>query len=186
MLPNNSSGYFTTIGGNSINFDVGRMQRYHLTRHFALGTTVNYSYYNYKLRDAFADPFFNEEVRNDKPFAENNIRKEVFRSHNAAAGAFSRFYLVAPRTRDNDGLFIDLGAQGDFAFSKYYLMKFNNGGKDKFRNGYAFNPFTASAIARVGWKTRSGNPAIFVRYRLTDAFNMPMDLPPVTVGIQFL
>jgi len=133
------------------------------------------------LRDAVNDPLFNEEVRNNKPFAENNVRKEVFRSHNAAAGAFCRFYLVAPSFRDNDGVYIDLGAQGDFAFSKYYLMKFNNGGKDKFRNGYAFNPFTASAIARIG----RGNHALFVRYRFTDAFNMPMDLPPITIGLQF-
>ena len=188
-MPDNG---FTTVGGNSLNIDVGRMNRYHLTRRFALGTTVNYSYYNYRLRNAADDPIFNAEVRNDKPFEPNRVRKEVFRSHNIVGGAFARFYLVAPRTRDNDGVYLDLGAQGDFAFSKYYIMKFNNGGKDKYRNGYAFNPFTASAIARVGWKTNSRGcnpPVVFVRYRLTDVFNtpkaLPMDLPPITIGMKF-
>jgi len=202
VLPDNGSGYYNTIGGSSINFDIGRMQRYHFARRFAIGTTFNYSYYNFKLRDAAAEPLFNYEVRKDKPFMPNDVRKEVFRSHNVAAGLFARSYLIPPKSRGKDGLYIDLGAQGDFAFSKYYIMRHKNGGKDKHRNGYAFNPFTASAVARIGlgrgvsitcrrndkcWGVSSR--ALFIRYRLTEAFNkpkaLPMDLPPITVGIQF-
>jgi hypothetical protein len=65
------------------------------------------------------------------------------------------------------------------------MVKFANGGKDYYKNDYAFNPFYASAIARIGWKN---SRAIFVRYRFTDNFNqkaLPMDLPPITFGIQW-
>ena len=64
------------------------------------------------------------------------------------------------------------------------MVKFGKKDKDYYKND-AFNPFNASAIARIGWKN---NRAIFARYRFTEAFNpkeLPMDLPPLTIGIQF-
>ena len=182
-LPDNGSDYYTVLGVNSMNIDAGWMHRYQITRRFALGSTLQYSYYNYKLRDAASEPAFMEEVLGNKIFAENDINKQVFRSHNIAAGVFTRFHLTPPPRR---GIFIDLGVQGDFAFSKYYIIKmYQPKGKGKYRDGYAFNPFTASAIARMGWKSY----AIFARYRFTEVFNskaLPMELPPITIGIQFL
>jgi hypothetical protein len=185
ILPDNGNGYYTVLGGNSINIDAGWIHRYQLTRRFALGATLNYSYYNYKLRDAASDAFFIREITG-KAFNENDIRKQVYRSHNAAAGAFIRFYPGNPPRRrwSNNGYYIDLGAQADWAFSKYCMMKTHSEGKDKYHDDYAFHPFTASATARVGL----GSFAIFARYRFTDAFNskvLPMNLPPMTVGIQF-
>ena len=183
ILPDNGSGYYTTLGGNSINIDAGWIHRYQISRRFALGGTLQYSYYNYKLRDAASEPKFVEEVTGIS-FDRQALNKQVFRSHNIAAGTFIRLYAVPPRHRGNDGMFIDLGVQGDYAFSKYFKIKMRSGGKDKFREGYAFNPFTASAIARIGWNRK----AIFARYRFTDAFNskaLQMDLPPITIGIQF-
>ena len=197
ILPDNSSGYYSVLGASSINIDIGQMRRYHLSRRFALGATTQYSFYNYKL--TANEPAFLEEVIGN--IAKNDIRKQVYRSHNFAAGAFTRFYLIPPqlrtvkttvaigkisntKTTGINGMFIDLGAQGDLAFSKYCKIKTHSSGKEKYRDGHAFNPFSASAIARIGW----GSKAIFARYRLTDAFNqkaLPMDLPPVTIGIQF-
>ena len=186
ILPDNGSDYYTTLGGNSINIDIGWMGRYQIARRFALGSTLQYSYYNYKLRDAASEPMFMEEILG-RTFVGDNIKKQVFRSHNIAAGAFTRFYLIPPPQRVRDGgVYIDLGVQGDFAFSKYYKLKtYHPRAKEKRRNGYAFNPFTASATARVGWNEY----AIFARYRFTDAFNskaLPMDIPPITIGIQFV
>ena len=199
ILPNNSSDYYAMLGGKSINIDAGWMHRYQIARRFALAGTFQYSYYNYRLRDAATEPFFMEEVIG-REFARTDIRKQVYRNHNIAAGAFTRFYLIPPKTRGNDGLYIDLGAQGDFVFRKVYKIKTQSERKNKYFNDYAFNPFTASAVARIGWKGKGwknvgltdfccGNSrAIYARYRFTDAFNskaLPMDIPPITIGIQF-
>jgi len=188
ILPDyNSADYYTVLGGNSMNLDFGSMHRYHLSRRFALGTSLQYSFYNYRLK--LDEPVYLENVYN-RPFTKNEIYKQVFRSHNVAAGAFTRFYLIPPKNRGND-VYLDLGVQGDFAFSKYSKLKTHSGDKYKQRDGEAFKPFTASAIARIGckgWKWGTDAFAFFVRYRFTDAFNsnvLPKELPPITIGIQF-
>jgi hypothetical protein len=186
VLPDNGSGYYTVLGGSSHSLDFGRLHRYHFAQRFALLGSYQYSYYNYKLRDAAADPAFADEVIG-KTFANNEIKKQVFRSHNFALGTSLRFYFVKAKGRDYDkgGMYLDLGVQGDLAFSKYYKLVPHEDKNRKRRDGYAFNPFTASAVARIGWD----NFAVFTRYRFTDAFNqkaLPMDLPRVTIGIQFL
>ncbi len=184
ILPDNSSDYYTVLGGNSINIDAGWIHRYQITRRFALGGTLHYSYYNYKLRDAAGEPKFAEEVIG-KSFAKEDVIKQAYRCHDIAAGVYMRFYLVPPRWRSsNDGMYIDLGVQGDFAFSKYYKINTHSEGKEKYHDDYAFNPFSASAVARIGWDWF----AVFARYRFTNAFNskaLPMDLPPITIGFQF-
>jgi len=187
-VPDNSNDFYTILGGNSFNIDVGRMHRYYLSRRFALGTSLQYSYYNYRLRNAAIEPFFNNEILGGASIDPNNINREMFRSHNLALGVFARTYIIPPTNRGNRGLFFDIGAQGDWAFSRFYRLNEENV-RRKQRDNYAFNPFSASAIARIGLNTRKGNnPALFVRYRFTDAFNssvLPMDLPPFTIGIQF-
>ena len=192
ILPN-SNDYYPTLSPSSINLDIGGSRRYHLTRWLALGGTMQYSYYNYKLRkDMASDEIFVKEVIGETklPSDIDKLSKQVFRSHNIGAGPFIRINLVpSSRPKKNDGFYIDFGAQGDFAFSKYYKYKTSSGGKLKNRNGDTlsgdvFNPFTASVIARMGWSDK----AIFARYRFTDVFNssaLPMDLPPITIGIQF-
>ena len=189
IIPDYSDSYYPVLGGNSINIDVGGIRRYQLTRRFAIGGTLNYSYYNYKFRDAVNEEDFNLLVLNGKDFTNDNINKQVFRSHNVAVGVFTRFYLIPSRYHGNDGLYIDLGAQGDFAFSRYCMLKTQMEGKKRYHDDYAFNPFSASAIVRIGLnKLLPGNSAIFARYRFTDAFNpkaLLMDLPPLTIGIQF-
>ncbi len=184
ILPDNSNDYYTVLGGNSINIDAGWIHRYQISRWFALGGMLNYSYYNYKLRNDAEEPVFRDEVIG-KIFTPEDITKQAYRCHDISAGVFTRFYLVPPKWRSsNDGMYIDLGVQGDFAFSKYYKLNTHTEGKDKYHDDYAFNPFTASAITRIGWDWF----AVFARYRFTDAFNskaLPMDLPPITIGIQF-
>ena len=186
IIPDNGSGYYTTLGGNSFSLDFGGLNRYYLARGFALGMTYNYTFYNYKIRDAFEQPAFHEKVLGGKEFNEDDIKRHSFRSHNAAIGVFMRCYLMPPRHRGSrERMYIDLGAQADWAFSKNYVMVLENGGKSRYGNDYAINPFYTSAVARIGWNRH----ALFVRYRLTEAFNkkeLHRDLPPINVGIIFL
>jgi len=188
-LPDNGNDYYTVLGGKSINIDIGDIYRYQLSRRFALGSSFQYSFYNYRMK--VVDPAYLSETFKSKVFEKDEISKQVYRSHNLAVGAFARFYLIPSKNRSNDGLYVDLGAQGDFAFSKYCKIKTHSESKYKYRDSEAFNPFTASAIARIGWKgwwRGADDQALFVRYRFTDAFNskvLPMDLPPITIGIQF-
>ena len=172
------------LGGSSINLDIGSMHRYQFRPRLALIGTIQYSYYNYKLQDAASDLTFNHVILDGKTY--NNMKKQVFRTHNIAASAGYRFYLVKPvRNDNNSGLFVDLSVQGDFAFSKYYKLKNKGESNVKHRDRDVFNPFTTSYITRVGW----GWFSIYARYRVTEAFNskhLPIDIPPLTIGVQFL
>ena len=179
----NENDYYK-LSGSGINLDIGRMHRYQFRPRFALIGTVQYSYYNYKLQDAASEPIFNSAILGGKTY--DNISKQVFRTHNISASAGYRFYLLKPKKNDNNaGLFADLSVQGDLAFSKYYKLKLNGESNIKHRDKDVFKPFTTSYIARVGW----GWFSIYARYRVTDAFNskdLPMDIPPLTIGVQFL
>ena len=179
----NKTNYYD-LSSSGINIDIGSMHRYQFRPRFALIGTVQYSYYNYKLRDAASEPTFNNVVLGGKTY--DNINKQVFRTHNISASAGYRFYLVKPKRNDNNaGLFVDLSVQGDLAFSKYYKLKINGESNLKHRDKDVFNPLTTSYIARAGL----GWFSIYARYRVTDAFNskhLPIDIPPLTIGVQFL
>ena len=184
----------------SINFDLGAMHSHQISRRFSTGATSHYSYYNYRMRDANIEYNFRNLVMNGTYVERVNIKKQVFRSHNLAHGLFLRYYFMPPTHRRDPGVYIDMGIQGDWAFSKYYKMKTHNGQK-KYRNGDVFNPVTASFFAKFGWNQNnkmglgSGNinssndfRAIYVRYRFTNAFRdvLPIDLPPITIGLVFI
>ncbi|MDR2938264.1 MAG: PorT family protein [Prevotellaceae bacterium] len=175
---------YATMGGKSINLDFGWQHRYQLAKRWAFVGVFHYSYHNYKLRDAAVEPLFVNEVLNGTPYPAGSIAKQVYRTHSVAIGGMLRFYLKPPRRRTNSGLYADVGLQGDYVFSKYFNV-YPGDKRRKFHNDYALNAFPGYALARLGWK----GTALFCRYRLTDAFNqkvLPMDLPRVTIGIQFL
>ncbi|MDR2038534.1 MAG: PorT family protein [Bacteroidales bacterium] len=177
--------YFDIWGGNSYHFTFGGMHRFSFNEIFSLGTSLQFTNYNYRLRNAASDEEFANEVIGFLPDADN-IRKQVYRSRNLAASIFTRFYVVPAKYRSNSsGLYFDLGIQGDFAFSKFYKVKPSVNNKKKYRDGYAFNPFNASPFVRVGWK----KIAIIGHYRITDIFNndaISKELPRLSIGIQFM
>jgi hypothetical protein len=186
MIPEYTGDYFHIWGGNSFHLDIGSMKRYQVSRHFSLGATMQYSFYNYRFDDALSNPVFaGQVVGNPEPADRQDVYKQVYRSHNVGASAFTRFYLVPPRRRSNsDGVYIDCGIQGNFSYSRFFKTKSNSDGSEKYRDGYAFNPLNASAYARLGWN----DIAIVAHYRFTDAFNrqaIPTDLPGWSVGVQF-
>ena len=183
ILPDNSRSYYKILDGNSIYLEVGGVKTYHLTNWFALGGTLQYSYYNYRLKSIDQDPVFKSVVLGGESF-DSNFQKQAFRSHNVAFGVFTRFHLLPPRYNNDKRLFVDLGAQVEYAVFRHHMVKYAKKDKDYYKND-AFNPFNASAVARIGWKN---NRAIFANYRLTEAFDtktLPMDLPRFTIGIQF-
>jgi hypothetical protein len=180
VYPDYGSDYYTALGGKSFNIEAGWIYCATITRWFGLGGTIQYSFHNYKMRDAASEPKFAEEIIG-MTFADDDIRKQVYRSHNIAANAFIRFYLRQSASYKRR-MYIDLGAQGDFIPSKFYMLNTHSEGKKNYYEDYAFNAFTASTIARIGF----GQWAVFARYRVTEAFNpkvLPMDLPPLTIGI---
>ncbi len=184
MVPEHSDDYYRIWGGNTYHLDIGLQERYRVTRHFSLLGTLQYSFYNYRMKDLTESPAFANEVIGHTIEA-NSLSKQVYRSNNIGAGLYTRFYLAPAKQHTNtSGLYIDCGVQGDFSYSRFFKTKSNSHGKEKYRDGYAFNPFNASACVRLGWN----KIAIVAHYRFTDVFNkdvIPMDLPPLSIGIQF-
>jgi hypothetical protein len=148
-----------------------------LSRRYSIGTTFQYTYYNYKL-DGVAEAGL---IRDDVP---GEVRKEYFRTDNIGTGLINRFYLFplgkrAPFT-------LDRGAYADFAFSKRYNVKTRENGKNekyKYRDGDMFNPFNAGLYGAL----KKGKYSVYVRYRLTNLFNpdlMELQLPELSIGVQ--
>ncbi|MDR0566419.1 MAG: hypothetical protein LBG47_05195 [Prevotellaceae bacterium] len=175
-IPNSGSACYAVTGGSSYNFDVGFRWYTHFNRRLAVGGTLQYSFYRYRLRDALSDSLFKSAVLGSfVPSYE--VRKQEFRSNNLALGVFTRFYLI-PRKH-----YVDLGVQGDWAAGRYYKLLYPHDGKQKFHADNTFSAFTASAIAQIGWRGK----AIFAYYRLTDVFDhsaLARDLPPLSIGFR--
>jgi hypothetical protein len=186
--PGNSDDIYPLAG--SFNLDVGGSEIFRLSRHFALVGSLGYSFYNYRLRNVVgADAEFDEIT--DGRIDADRIKRQMFRSNDLATGIYTRFYLITPRwnglnsSTSDRGVYIDLGVQGDWAFAKYVKIKYNKGGgSEKFHDNYAFKPFNASAVVRVGWS----NVAFFGRYRFTDTFNhnvLSGEVPRWSFGVLF-
>ncbi|MDR1866495.1 MAG: hypothetical protein LBR08_13125 [Bacteroidales bacterium] len=176
VLPDNSAGKYAVFGINSSYFDAVWYRGYRISRGFSIVRTVQYAFHNYRLTDAAEDPAFASTVTGSS-VDPDGIRKQVYRSHHIGVGVHIRRYLFR-----ESGMFLDLGVQGDLAFGKRYKVFYYHHGKEKFRDNSAFNPFIASAVARIGWN----NIAFFARYRFTDAFNrsvLAKDLPQWSFGV---
>ncbi len=179
MLPDNGADYLKIYSGKSYQFNTGYRYCFHPTRWYGIGVTGQYAFYNYRLKDA-SEPMIGAAT---EPY------KEVFRSNNLGVGVFNRFYIFpGNRSRPNsDGVYIDAGVQGEWSYGRFYKSKLETGDysiKNKYRNGYAFNPFTASAFAGIGF----GWFEVHAHYRFTDVFNkevIPVELPRMTIGVTF-
>jgi hypothetical protein len=177
--PESSADIYPLSG--SFNFDVGSIHSQRLSNHFALLGSLGYSLYSYRLRNVIGTDAqwdaITDGVQTDR------VKKQMYRSNDLTAGLYTRFYLVAPRDDSRrKSLYLDLGVQGNWAFAKYMKVKYTGGGSDKFHDNYAFRPFNASAVARVGWNKIE----FFARYRFTDAFNhevLSKEVPRLSVGI---
>ncbi|GHT21528.1 hypothetical protein FACS189464_0450 [Bacteroidia bacterium] len=177
--PGSSADIYPLSG--SFNFDVGGFSSFRLSRHFAFLGSFGYSLYSFRLRNVIgADAEF-DPITGGLPA--DRVKKQMYRSNNLTAGIYTRFYLIAPQQYSHkESLYIDLGVQGEWAFAKYVKLRYNGGGSEKFHDNYAFKPFNASAVARIGWN----GIACFARYRFTDAFNhnvLSSEMPRLSFGV---
>jgi len=176
-IPVNREDYMDIHYGRINTIEMGYKYFYRASRRYALGTTFQYTYYNYKLNGAAQ----NNSIIQDVP---GEVKKEYFRTDNIGTGLINRFYLF-PLKRNP--FMLDLGGYIDFAFSKRYNVKTVENGKThkyKYRDGSKFNPLQAGLYGAI----TKGDYSLYVRYRLTNLFNpleLDSELPKLSIGIQF-
>lgn len=177
VIPADRENYMDMHYGRINTLEVGYKYFYKLSRRYALGTTFQYTYYNYKLKDAAQNNLIVQNVPGE-------VKKEYFRSDNIGTGLINRFYLFPIK---RNPFILDLGGYVDFAFSKRYNVKTIENGrthKYKYRDGSKFNPLHAGLYGAI----TKGDYSLYVRYRLTNLFN-PLELEPalpkLSVGVQF-
>jgi len=171
-VPQRGTGYLSVHSGNSFNLEVGNRYLYRPSRHYAIGTFLQYSCYSYRLIDA------SEMFMGTIP--EGDIYREFFRTDNLGTGVIQRVRLFR---------FTQLEAivYGDWAYSKRIVVKSrvnNHKEKTKYRDDLKFNPFGAGVQVGV----RHQGTTIYARYRLTNFFNPDListEMPRLSIGICF-
>lgn len=163
---------------NSFSLYVGQRFFYRPVRHYAIGTFWQYTCYSYRINNKTGADIFGFNPPSP-------LTREYFRTDNLGTGLINRFYLfkISPHRR----LVLDLGAYGDYAYSKRYKVKYNIDGvkgKEKYRDSNKFNMFEAGLHAGI----RVGCFSLYGRYRLTDFFNdqeiAVAEPPRLTIGIE--
>ena len=177
VLPMDRESFMDMHYGRINSIEFGHNYFFRPVPGYAIGTFVQYSYYNYKLKDAAV----NDVIMEDVPEV---VRSEYYRTDNIGTGIVNRFYFVPKKS-----LFkIDIGAYVDFAFSKRYKVKTTESGKKekyKFRDGEKFNPIQEGLYGAVSVDDYS----LFVRYRATNLFNpslLDQQLPDITIGLRLV
>ncbi len=176
MIPFNREEFIDIHYGRINTIELGYKYFYRPSRGYAIGSTFQYTNYNYKLRDAAQEGII-------VPFVPGYIKKEYFRSDNIGTGLINRFYLFPKR----NPFILDLGGYVDFSFSKRYIVKsslFGKTDKFKYRDGSKFNPLQAGLYGAIS----KGDYSVYVRYRLTNMFNpleIQPELPKLSVGFLF-
>lgn len=175
-VPLRDQEYLPMHYGSSHSIEIGFKYFYRPAARYAIGTLWQYSFYNYKLKDAAANETFVSNVPGE-------VRKESFRTDNLGTGIINRFYLFPMQ---NKPFMLDLGGYVDFSYSKRYHVKTVENGKDtkhKYRDGSKFNPIQAGLYGAI----TKGSYSFYAKYRLTNLFNpdaIPMELPRLSMGVQ--
>lgn len=163
MCPAGNHDYQSIYYGNSFNFEFGWKFLYRPAKWYGIGTLLQYSAYSYKLKTAGEDVF-------DLGVATTS-GSHYYRTDNIGTGIINRFYLFPGRRYyAKDQVFVELGAWGDYSYSKRLKIKDSSSGhkdKYKYRDGSKFNPFAAGVQGGVGYKCFY----LYGKYRLTDSFN---------------
>lgn len=177
IIPTDRESYIDMQYGRINTIEMGYKYFYKFSRRYALGTTFQYTYYNYKLNNAAQNNLIVQDVQGE-------VKKEYFRTDNIGTGLINRFYLF-PLKRNP--FMLDLGAYVDFSFSKRYNVKTLERGKTrkyKYRDASKFNPLQAGLYGAI----TKGDYSLYLRYRLTNLFNpleLEPELPELSIGIQF-
>ena len=110
-----------------------------------------------------------------------NIYREIFKTDNIGLGIHNRFFL----SRSYSSVFIDIGAYGDWAFSRQYKIRYYSGESkeaDHYRDGGKFLPLQGGVYGAVGM----GAFSLYCKYRFTHLFDhseLPMEPPRLQIGL---
>ena len=143
-------------------------------RAYAFGISAQYTHYDYRGSGLAARGIITQYPHNAV------ISREIFKTDNIGIGVYNRFY-ISLRTP----LYIDLGAWGDWAFSRQYKVKYYIGDYkevDHYRDGEKFLPLQGGVYAAVGVNLFS----IYCKYRFTHWFShsvLPMEPPRLQIGL---
>ena len=159
--------------GNSFEITLGAKQWFGIG-HYAFGISAQYTHYDYRGSGLAARGIITQYPHNAV------ISREIFKTDNIGIGVYNRFY-ISLRTP----LYIDLGAWGDWAFSRQYKVKYYIGDYkevDHYRDGEKFLPLQGGVYAAVGVNLFS----IYCKYRFTHWFShsvLPMEPPRLQIGL---
>lgn len=177
MLPIEDNNKFDMYYGDVFNLEFGYKYFYRVSKRYAVGSTLQYSFYNYKLKGAAQNDYLGFDVP-------GSVRKEYFRTDNIGTSFINRFYLFPINKRP---ISLDLGVYTDFSFSRRYVVKStvgNDNRKSKFKDGSKFNPLQAGIYGAVS----KGDISVFMRCRLTNLFNkdqVAYELARYSIGVQY-
>ena len=110
-----------------------------------------------------------------------NIYREIFKTDNIGIGIYNRFFF----SRSSSSVFIDIGAYGDWAFSRQYKIRYYSGESkeaDHYRDGGKFLPLQGGVYGALGM----GAFSIYCKYRFTHLFDhsvLPMEPPRLQLGL---
>lgn len=161
--------------GNSFEIHLGYRPWFRLSRHYALGLSVEYSHYDYRTTGLLPPGMITSNPVNGQ------ITREIFKTDNIGTGVYNRFVL----TSRWPGLHIDLGVWGDWAFSRQYKVKYMVAGNkevDHFRDGARFLPLQGGLYGAVG----VGAFSVYCKYRFSNLFNhsyIAMEPPRMSIGL---
>ncbi len=177
-VPTHEEVYMPVKYGSSYNLEAGFKYFYRPGSRYAIGTLFQYTCNTFELIDAAQNEIFVSGVP-------GTVRREYYRTSNLGTGFINRFYFFPQSSKP---FLLELGAYGDYSFSKRYNVKtIENGEKNKYkyRDGSKFSPFHAGLYGAVG----KGKYLLFARYRLTNLFYNSAsltELPRFSIGIQIV
>ena len=159
--------------GNSFEITLGAKQWFGIG-HYAFGISAQYTHYDYRGSGLAARGIIAQYPHNAV------IGREIFKTDNIGIGVYNRFY-ISLRTP----MYIDLGAWGDWAFSRQYKVKYYMGDHkevDHYRDWEKFLPLQGGVYAALGINVF----AVYCKYRFTHLFNhsvLPMEPPRLSIGL---
>jgi len=161
-------------------FGFGWLKKRKISNAFSLGFDFAFSYRNYRIKDTsyYALPAGSTLIK-ERIYTRNLQLKPWFRINIGKYG-------------NSLGKYIDLGAFGEWSFTRTHYYKFENpkgtpeGVKGEYllkKHGW-FLPFNYGAMVRIGVNKWS----VFGMYRLSDMFKKNIyfnELPRITAGINY-
>lgn len=159
--------------GNSFEITFG-IKQWFQAGHYAFGISLQYSHYDYRGKGLATSGLITQYP------AGTMVNREIFKTDNIGIGLYHRFYLSL-----RSEVYLDLGAYGDWAFSRQYKVKYFLGdskGVDHYRDGDKFPSLQGGVYAALGMNIVS----VYCKYRFTDMFNhsvLPMEPPRLSIGL---